>query len=563
MLSLLHIENIALIDRADISFGPGFNVLTGETGAGKSIIIDAISAVLGERTSRDLIRTGEKSALVTALFRDLPPLPWFEETGVGPDENGELLLSRKIQGDGKNICRVGGVPCTVVQLKALGGQLIDIHGQHDGQQLLDETCHLGYLDSFGALKGAWEAYHKEYAKLDTLRKQIASLQMDEAEKARRVDILQFQIAELERAALRPGEEEELEERKTMLRSADQLMAAVEGAYNAIFGDDSRDGAASLLAEAGNALSRVADFSGELAQLSETVSELRYTAEDAAERLRDLRETFDFSPKELDEVEGRLDQLHRLKKKYGASVQDMLDYLARSKEELDQIEMADDTLLKLRKQRKEQLAKTREKGELLSQKRREAAQRLKDRIEQELRQLDMPKVCFQTEFAPKPGKLGLDETGMDEIRFLMSANVGENLKPIAKVASGGELSRIMLALKNVLAENDNIMTLIFDEVDTGVSGRAAGKVAEKMSRLSQNCQVLCVTHLPQIAAMADSHYSVHKEEKEGRTYTNVEDLNRQGRKEELARLTGGSHLSAAILEGAEELLREADAYKKTR
>ena len=563
MLSLLHIENIALIDRADISFGPGFNVLTGETGAGKSIIIDAISAVMGERTSRDLIRTGEKSALVTALFRDLPPLPWFEETGVGPDENGELLLSRKIQGDGKNICRVGGVPCTVVQLKALGGQLIDIHGQHDGQQLLDETCHLGYLDSFGALNGEWEAYHKEYTKLDTLRKQIASLQMDEAEKARRVDILQFQIAELERATLRPGEEEELEERKTMLRSADQLVAAVEGAYNAIFGDDSRDGAASLLAEAGSELSRVADFSGELAQLSETVSELRYTAEDAAERLRDLRETFDFSPKELDEVEGRLDQLHRLKKKYGASVQEMLDYLARSKEELDQIEMADDTLLKLRKQRKEQLAKTREKGELLSQKRREAAQRLKARIEQELRQLDMPKVCFQAEFAPKPGKLGLDETGMDEVRFLMSANVGENLKPIAKVASGGELSRIMLALKNVLADNDNIMTLIFDEVDTGVSGRAAGKVAEKMSRLSQNCQVLCVTHLPQIAAMADSHYSVHKEEKEGRTYTNVEDLDRQGRKEELARLTGGAHLSAAILEGAEELLREADAYKKTR
>ena len=561
MLSLLHIENIALIDRADISFGPGFNVLTGETGAGKSIIIDAISAVLGERTSRDLIRTGEKSALVTALFRDLPPLPWFEENGVGPDENGELLLSRKIQGDGKNICRVGGVPCTVLQLKALGGQLIDIHGQHDGQQLLDETCHLGYLDSFGSLEPDLAAYRAEYSKLDALRRQIASLQMDEAEKARRVDILQFQIAELERADLRPGEEEELEARKTILRSADQLVAAVESAYSAIFGDDSRDGAASLLAAAGNELSRVADFSGELSQLSETVHELRYTAEDAAEQLRDLRDAFDFSPKELDDVESRLDQLHRLKKKYGASIQDMLEYLARSKEELDQIEMADDTLLKLRKKRKEQLAKTREKGEILSQKRQEAAQRLKARIEEELRQLDMPKVCFQVEFAPKPGKLGLDETGMDEVRFLMSANVGENLKPIAKVASGGELSRIMLALKNVLAENDSIMTLIFDEVDTGVSGRAAGKVAEKMSRLSQNCQVLCVTHLPQIAAMADSHYSVHKEEKAGRTFTNVEDLTRQGRKEELARLTGGTHLSTAILEGAEELLREADAYKK--
>lgn len=563
MLSLLHIENIALIDRADISFGPGFNVLTGETGAGKSIIIDAISAVLGERTSRDLIRTGEKSALVTALFRDLPHLPWFDETGVGPDENGELLLSRKIQGDGKNICRVGGVPCTVVQLKALGSQLIDIHGQHDGQQLLDETCHLGYLDSFGGLEPERTAYQEEYHKLDALRRQIASLQMDEAEKARRVDVLQFQIAELERAALRPGEEEELEERKNILRSADQLMAAVEGAYSCLFGSDSQEGAAGLLAQAGSQLARVADFSKELTELSETVNELRYTAEDAAEGLRDLREAFDFSPQELDQVESRLDQLHRLKKKYGASVQEMLDYLARSREELDQIEMADDTILKLKKQRKEQLAKTREKGALLSQKRQEAAQRLKERIEGELRQLDMPKVCFQAEFGPKPGKLALDETGMDEVRFLMSANVGENLKPIAKVASGGELSRIMLALKNVLAENDSIMTLIFDEVDTGVSGRAAGKVAEKMSRLSQTCQVLCVTHLPQIAAMSDSHYSVHKEERDGRTFTNVEDLDRQGRKEELARLTGGSHLSAAILEGAEELLKEAEAYKKSR
>lgn len=562
MLSLLHIENIALIDRADIAFGPGFNVLTGETGAGKSIIIDAIGAVLGERTSRDLIRTGEKSALVTALFRDLPNLPWFQETGIGPDENGELLISRKLQGDGKNLCRVGGVPCTVVQLKALGSQLIDIHGQHDGQQLLDETCHLGYLDSFGGLGGPLADYQEAYAALDQLRRQIAALQMNEAEKARRIDTLQFQIGELERADLRPGEEEELEERKTLLRSADKLMAAVEGAYSALFGTDSQDGAASLLAQAEGELSRVAEASGELSRLSAAVSELRYGAEDAAEGLRALRDDLDFSPGELDQVEDRLDQLHRLKKKYGATVQEMLDYLSRCRQELDQMELADDTLSKLKKQRKAQLALTREKAEALSQRRRQAAEQLKTRIEEELRQLDMPKVRFQVDFAPKPGKLGLDETGMDEVSFLMSANVGETLKPIAKVASGGELSRIMLALKNVLAENDDIMTLIFDEVDTGVSGRAAGKVAQKMSRLSRNCQVLCVTHLPQIAAMSDCHYAVQKGEKDGRTYTSVTELDREGRRAELARLTGGEHLSSAILEGAEELLREAEAYKES-
>ena len=563
MLSLLHIENIALIDQADISLGSGFNVLTGETGAGKSIIIDAISAVLGERTSRDLIRTGEKSALVTALFRDLPSLPWFQETGIGPDENGELLISRRIQGDGKNICRVGGVPCTVVQLRTLGSQLIDIHGQHDGQQLLDESCHLAYLDSFGELEPALSAYREEYAKLGALRKQIASLQMDETEKARRLDILQFQIDELESAHLRLGEEEELDERKAMLRSADQLVAAVEGAYHALFGTDSQDGAASLLAEAEGNLSRVSNLSADLSQLSENLAALRYGTEDAAERLRDLKNSFDFSPKELDHVEDRLDHLHRLKKKYGATVRDMLDYLNKIRQELDQIELSDDLLIKLKKQRKAQLAMTRTLAETLSAQRKAAAERLKARIEEELRQLDMTKVRFQTEFSPKPGKLGLDDTGMDEVRFLMSANVGENLKPIAKVASGGELSRIMLALKNVLAENDNICTLIFDEVDTGVSGRAAGKVAEKMSRLSLTCQVLCVTHLAQIAAMSDYHYSVHKEEKNGRTYTSVETLDRPGRRAELARLTGGAHQSEAILKGAEELLKEADAYKKSR
>ena len=563
MLSLLHIENIALIEAADLSFGPGFNVLTGETGAGKSIIIDAISAVMGERTSRDLIRTGARSALVTALFQDLPALSWFEETGIAPDENGELLLSRKMQADGKNICRVGGVPCTVQQLKALGRQLIDIHGQHDGQQLLDESCHLGYLDSFGGLEESVTAYRKEYDALSALQKKIASLQMNEAEKARRIDVLQFQIAELERAQLRNGEEEVLEDRRKVLRSADNLMASVEHAYIAVFGDDNRDGAAGLLAEAEEALARVSSFSDEISQLDQTLSDLRYAAEDASDQLRDLRDSFDVSPQELDEVESRLDLLYRLKKKYGTTVSEMLAYLDHCRDELEQIELADDTIIKLERKRTKQLTKVQAQADALSQKRQEAADRLKSRIEEELRQLDMPKVRFETEFSLKAGEWGVDETGRDSVHFLMSANVGEQLKPIAKVASGGELSRIMLALKNVLAENDSIMTLIFDEVDTGVSGRAAGKVAEKMSRLSQSCQVLCVTHLAQIAAMSDCHFSVQKEEKDGRTFTRVDLLPQEERKNELARLTGGSHVSAAILRGAEELLREAESYKQGR
>ena len=563
MLSILHIENIALIDRADLSFGPGFNVLTGETGAGKSIIIDAISAVMGERTSRDLIRTGEKSAFVTALFRDLPDLPWFEETGVGPDENGELLISRRIQADGKNLCRVGGVPCTVVQLKALGSQLIDIHGQHDGQQLLDENCHLGYLDSFGGLGKDLDEYRAAYGNLAAIQKKIASLQMNEAEKARRIDALQFQIGELERANLQAGEEEALEERLTILRSADRLTAALREAHGALTGGDDQAGAAELLSQAADALGRVAEVSAELNQLGNALHDLRYGAEDIAAQLRDLEAAYEFSPQELDRAESRSDQLYRLKKKYGDSVEDMLVYLDKCRRELETIEMADDAILKLKKQRKMAYAEVKTLAAGLSEKRQSAGEELKARIETELRQLDMPKVRFETEFSPKTNALGLDETGMDEVRFLMSANVGEQLKPIARVASGGELSRIMLALKNVLAENDSIMTLIFDEVDTGVSGRAAGKVAEKMSRLSQRCQVLCVTHLAQIAAMSDHHFSVSKAEREGRTYTGVEDLDREGRKRELARLTGGVHVSKAILEGAEELLREAEAFKESR
>ena len=560
MLSLLHIENIALIQSADIRFEPGFNVLTGETGAGKSIVIDSIGAVLGERTSRELIRTGAKSALVTAVFTQVPPLPWLEENGF-PTGEEELLLQRELQGDGRNVCRIDGKLVTVAQLRELGRQLLNIHGQHDGQQLLDPASHLGYLDQFGGCQPLLESYQEAYRKWHDIRREMDKLQMDEAERSRRVDTLNYQIQELERAQLKAGEDEELSARRTLLRSAGRLMEAVQSAEFALSGDEDRDGACSLIAQAEGEVQGVSSISPELSELSEKLTALRCAADDAADTLRDLSRSFDFSPGELDQVEERLDLLYRLRKKYGPTVEDMLSYLDRCRKELDQIQYADDTLARLEKDLKKAQKEAARRGEVLSQARREAAGALQARVQEELRQLDMPKVQFQTEFTPKGGEAGMDETGLDEVQFLMSANLGEALKPIQKVASGGELARIMLALKNVLAEGDQIGTLVFDEVDTGVSGRAAQKVAEKMAQVARGKQVLCVTHLPQIAAMADTHFSVQKGERDGRTYTRLERLDRSQRREELARLIGGVSITPSLLESAEELLRQAEQQKQ--
>lgn len=560
MLSLLHIENIALIQSADIRFEPGYNVLTGETGAGKSIVIDSIGAVLGERTSRELIRTGAKSALVTAVFTQVPPLPWLEENGIAIHD-GEVLLQREIQGDGRNVCRVDGRLVTVAQLRELGRQLLNIHGQHDGQQLLDPASHLGYLDRCGGHTELLENYRTAYQAWNGLRKQIAALEMDEAERSRRVDTLNFQIRELERAQLRAGEDEELDQRRTLLRSAGKLMDALQAAEYALCGDDEGGGVCSLLADAEGELDSVSQFSTPLEELSRQVSELRSAADDAADTLRDLTREMEFSPGELDEVESRLDVLYRLKKKYGATVEEMLQYLDRCRRELDEIQYADDTIARLTKELDKARKEADRAAQTLSQQRRKAAEKLEKRVQEELRQLDMPKVRFQVEFAPIENQWGLDETGMDQVQFLMSANVGEALKPIQKVASGGELARIMLALKNVLAQDDEIGTLVFDEVDTGVSGRAAQKVAEKMAQVARHKQVLCVTHLPQLAAMADTHFSVSKGEREGRTYTNLERLDRKQRREELARLIGGAAVTPALLESAEELLAQADAWRE--
>lgn len=557
MLQLLHIENIAVIEEADITFDGGFNALTGETGAGKSIVIDAMGAVLGQRTSRDLIRTGAARAFVSALFTGVPPLAELDEQGLEAPE-GELLLQREICADGRNLCRIGGKPVTVAQLRRVGCQLINIHGQQDGQQLLDEEQHQAYLDSYGRVEPQLEAYRACYQAMEDCRRRMKSLEMDESEKARRVDSLQFQIDELERARLEPGEEEELDRRRSILRSGEKLTSAVEGALWCLSGGDEGGGAVSALREAAASMSGVRGLGEDLGQLYRRLEELQSEAYDVAETLRDLRDGFDFSPQELDRLESRADQLYRLKKKYGATVEDMLAYLDQCRNELDRITFAADTLARLEKDLARERARTLEAAGVLSQARKAAAAELETRIQEELRQLDMPKVRFSIQFADKEP----DDTGTDQIRFLMSANVGEELRPINKVASGGELARIMLALKNVLAENENIGTLVFDEVDTGVSGRAAQKVARKLAQVSRRKQVLCVTHLPQLAAMADTHFSVEKGERQGRTYTSVVRLDREARCAELARLTGGETVTDAMLAGARELIAGADAYKQS-
>ena len=562
MLSLLHIEDIAVISQGEIAFGEGFNVLTGETGAGKSIVVDAIGAIIGGRTSRDLIRTGAKCARVTGVFGGLPALNWFEQYGIAPDENGELLVERVIHPDGKNTCRVNGHPVLVTQLRELGSQLLNIHGQHDGQQLLDEETHLESLDNFAHLAPQRETYAEAYEHVKDLRSQLKAVQMDEGEKARRMDTLQHQIGELERAQLRVGEEAELTAQREILRNAERITDAVDQAWQALTGGEMSDGAVALLTNAENALTQGGRYSTELSELAQKVSQLRYAADDVAELVRDARSGLEFYPGQLDDVEERLDLLHRLKRKYGADEEEMLAYLDRCQTELDNIQFSDERREKLEREVAQAVQVAQQEAEQLSKARQKAARELSQRIQQELSDLDMPRVRFEVEFGPVEGEDGLNEFGMDRVRFLMSANLGEDLKPINRIASGGELSRIMLALKNVLAETDCVTTMVFDEVDTGVSGRAATKVAQKLSQVARGRQVLCVTHLPQIAAMGDVHFSVEKGERDGRTYTRVEQLDRPRRREELARLSGGAS-TAILLEGAEELLQKAEAWKQTQ
>ncbi len=548
MLSLLHIENIAVIERSDISFDSGFNVLTGETGAGKSIVIDAISAILGERAYRDMIRTGTDKASVRAVFTQVPELTWFEENGV--DYDPETVIQRDIYLDGKNVCRVNGCLVTVSILRKLGIQLINIHGQHDSASLFDEDNHLQFLDDFAANEALREEYREKFAMVAELRRQIQRMTMDEGEKLRRMETLKYQIEEITKANLQPGEDEELEVRRKLLQNAEKLSDGIDAAVECLYGGDDTDGAASLLAQAERELAKLGRYTDAYAAICERVADLMYQVQDIAEEVRDARDELSYSADELENIETRLDQIHRLRRKYGVTCVDILEYLDHAKRELDEIEFADDHLERLKIKLKKAEKDAWDAALRLRENRKAVAKVLSERILTELAQLDMPRVQFVCQFA----ELELTPGGADAVAFYMSANAGEALKPMSKVASGGELARIMLAMKNVLAEKDRVPTLIFDEVDTGVSGRAAQKVAQKLRSVSETKQVLCVTHLPQLAALAQTHLLIAKQERGGRTYTSVTPLDVEGRKLELARIIGGATITENTLKSAEEMLQ---------
>ncbi len=556
MLQELHIENIAVIEKADISFSAGLNILTGETGAGKSIIIDSIGAILGERVSRELVRRGAEKGVVTAVFDAGGAQGWLEENEI--DAEGELIVQRRILSDGKSSCRVCGAPVTAAQLRELGALLVDVHGQNDGRQLLDERLHRVYLDRFGCLDGELAAYQAVYRRYTETRSEIESLQLDEIEKARLSESLRYQIAELERAELKVGEKDALVARRDLLRNSEKLTEALDAAFGALYGGD--ENAVSLTQNAEYYTTRASGIAPELEGAAKSLREAAFLLSDAAETLRDFRDGLDFSPEEYDHLEERISLLHKLERKYNRDEEALLEHLNACRTRLDEIEYADERIEKLKRELSVQKASCAAAAGKLGEARRKAARELEKRIVAELRELNMPSVRFTVDFSPIPSEPGFDATGSDRISFLMSANAGETPGKISRIASGGELSRIMLAMKNVFAENDPVPTMIFDEIDTGVSGIAAQRVGEKLYAVSRGKQVLCVTHLPQIAAMADSHYRILKQEHEGRTYTQVQPLSREGRREELARLHGGDNITATTLASAEEQLASSERFK---
>ncbi len=551
MLRLLHIENIAVIEQADILFERGFNVLTGETGAGKSIVIDAISAILGERAYRDMIRTGADRAVVRAMFDEVPKLEWFAENDV-PYE-AELVIRREILADGRNLCRVNGEAVSVGVLRKLGLKLINIHGQHDSATLFDEEYHLDYLDVFAQDEALLAAYGEAFGEVRALRAQIERLDLDEGEKLRRAETLKYQIEEISKARLRSGEDTELEARRKLAQNAEKLADALSDASACLDGTSESDGAAVLMAQAERALSRLSRIDDSFAPLHETVTDLMYQVRDCAEQVSARSSELSFSEAELDAIEQRLDTIHRLRRKYGVTCDDILAYRDKAQQELDEIELSDDALERLRKKLAVATERAKSAAADLRNARKAAAERLTQRVLRELADLDMKKVRFSCEFS----ETELSPKGADAVAFYLSANAGEALKPLSKVASGGELARIMLALKNVLAERDGVPTLIFDEVDTGVSGRAAQRVAEKLRQIAKCKQVLCVTHLPQLAALASTHFLIAKQEHDGRTFTSVTPLDFDGRRQELARIIGGAQISEATLAAAAQMLGGAD------
>lgn len=550
MLSVLKIRNIAVIESAEIEFFRGFNVLTGETGAGKSIILDSINAVLGFRTSRELIRTGETQAEVTALFCDIgvSSEKALESLGLPLSDDRSLLISRTISAD-KNVCRINGALTNVAALKTVGATLITIHGQQDNRELLNPETHLSYIDALAGTKELFSKYSEAYSKLVSADAKIKKISSDKAERARRADMLSFQIDELQKANIVPGEWEELKNRRSLMRNYEKIQTAFASAYSALSGGDDFSGALSLVSGAQRKLSSVSDCSKDAEKLSERLSEIYYELDDISDVLRGDGFDGGFSQAELNDVEERLDMLYRLSKKYGDTEEEMLAFLENAEKELESVSLSDEMLEELLLQREKLYENAKSLAEELSKKRKSAAETFCESVCKELRFLDMPSVRFEAVFKNVP----LSENGVDSAEFLISANVGEDLKPLAKTASGGELSRIMLAIKNVLSDKDSVNTLVFDEIDTGVSGRAASKIAAKLYEVSRKKQVLCVTHLGVIASKGDSHYLIEKSEHDGKTFTNVTLLSPEARKYEIARIIGGGNVTDLQLKNAEEML----------
>ncbi|WP_322200329.1 DNA repair protein RecN [Acutalibacter intestini] len=552
MLAQLFINNIAVIERASIDLESGFTVLTGETGAGKSIIIDAIHAVLGERTSRELVRTGTASASVSALFTGLSKdaLQQLEGLSVPLEEDGSLLIQRDIKLEGKSSCKLNGAPATVSMLKTIAPRLVGIHGQHESYELLSPEIHMTYIDSFGRLEGLLEKYQVSYRRVRGLQRRLKELNTDEGEKSRQADLLRYQINELESANLVPGEREELTQNREVVRNSEKISAAVELVKALLAGDEESSGVLSDLSQAADQLEQTAGYQPQLDEALQKLREAGYLLEDADSALRNI--SVEFDPAALDAIESRLDLLYRLGMKYGETEEEMLAFLENCRESLRKIEFSDEEREELQRKFEQEKQVAISLARELSTKRRAAAERFIKQVKSELAFLNMPGVEFLADIQRVP----LNPTGCDKLQFLVSANKGEPAKPLSKIASGGELSRIMLAVKTVLSGRDKIDTLIFDEVDTGVSGGAANRIGEKLKQVSQNRQVLCITHLAQIAAMADHHLRISKHISSGRTYTQVEPLDFEGRKRELARIIGGEEATQLQLDMAGEMLKKA-------
>ncbi len=555
MLQLLHIENIAVIERADIELEDGLTVLSGETGAGKSIVIDSIGAILGRRVSRDLVRAGAQKGFVSAVFTDLSDglIALLDELALMGDEPDTLHLQRQITADGKSTCRVNMKPVSVSVLRQLAPYLIDIHGQNDGQKLLDEQHHIDYLDGYAGLDDLLAQYRPKYQALLALRREITALETGEQERLQRIDMLSFHKEEIEQAALQPEEDETLAQRKAYFDHAGKIAGALEQARLALNGDDEVGGACALLDQAAAALAGLHEVSEAFDAMAEQAEEVRLLAADLRDSVTSRSENLDFSSAEREWVEQRLDLIYRLKQKYGGTLEEIAAYYERITAELETLADSDNRREELREQYRAELAEAKRLAGQISEKRRKAAVRLEKEIVHELSELDMDKVKMR--IAVHTGAK-LASHGFDTVTFEISVNPGEPEKPLSKVASGGELSRIMLALKNVLTAGEDVGMLIFDEIDTGVSGHAAQQIARKLSAIAKKKQTLCVTHLPQIAAMGDHHLRIAKSVREGRSYTDVRPMDRAQRIDEIARLLSGEQISDAARRNAEELLERA-------